>query len=147
MDTVGLPAPDPDEITGYITNTFDDVDIVSAGTGTFFSVDPEKHWPNFATLVTSDEFDIPPRSNLARPGVFRLNIGVGRATFERVVGGNPEPDYTEFDRFFPHPDYAKQLWIGIVNPRRSTFDELVKPLLAEAHERVARSRARHRSNT
>jgi len=43
-----------------------------AGSGTFFSLDPEKHWPNFATLVTSDEYDS--ASDLSRSGIGKLEI-------------------------------------------------------------------------
>ena len=53
-------------IIDYIRETYPDVDILTAGSGTFFSLDPEKHWPNFATLVTSDEYDS--ASTLSRPG-------------------------------------------------------------------------------
>ena len=45
------------DVTRYIVETYPDTDVVVAGGGTFFSIDPEKHWPNFATLVTTDEFD------------------------------------------------------------------------------------------
>jgi len=34
--------------------------------------------------------------------------------------------------------YAMQHWISILNPSEATFDKVVKPLLDEAHERVAR---------
>jgi uncharacterized protein DUF6194 len=107
----------------------------------FFSLD-EKHWPNFATLVTTDEHD--QASNLSRPGVFRLNIGVDRPTFQRVAADNETPDYTTLDRLLPHPVYARQLWISTLNPSASTFEAIVIPLLALAHDRLARSRARHR---
>ena len=43
----------------------------------FFSLDPEKHWPNFATMVWTDDFD--QASDLSRPGIFRLNIGALQA--------------------------------------------------------------------
>jgi hypothetical protein len=80
---------------------------------------------------------------LSRPGVFRLNIGVGRATFARLVGGVVEPDYAAFDRVLPHPVYARQLWISILNPSDATFRDVVLPLLTEAHDRVAATHARH----
>jgi hypothetical protein len=57
--------------------------------------------------------------------VFRLNIGVGKATFERLVGGIDAPDYAAIDRIIPHPMYSKQRWIGILNPSRSSFDTVV----------------------
>jgi len=76
-------------IIDYIRKTYPDADILTAGSGTFFSLDPDKHWPNFATLVTSDDYDS--ASNLSRSGIYRLNIGVSTATFERLVGSMPDP--------------------------------------------------------
>ncbi|HEX8026636.1 MAG TPA: DUF6194 family protein, partial [Candidatus Limnocylindrales bacterium] len=111
---------------------------------TFFSCDPSG-WPNFATIVTTDEHDMGEPSRLSREGVFRLNIGVSRSTFKRLVGAaadDPSTDYAALDRFVPHPVYAKQLWISILNPSRRTYDDEVRPLLAEAYERVARSARR-----
>jgi hypothetical protein len=44
--------------------------------------------------------------------------------------------------------YSRQRWIAILNPIRATFDEVVKPLIAEAHERLAKQRhASRRSKT
>lgn len=127
--------PDAAEITRYIVETFDGVDVArDRDIGTFFSRDPEKHWPNFATIVTNDEYD--QFSNLDRAGVFRLNIGVGKATFLATVRSTQEPDYLQLDRLMPHPVYAKQRWICILNPSQETFDEVVKPLLAEAYARI-----------
>jgi Family of unknown function (DUF6194) len=125
-------------IITYIRETYPDADILTAGSGTFFSCDPDKHWPNFATLVTSDEYDS--ASKLDRPGVYRLNIGVSKATFDSLVGSASHPDYTVLDQVVPHPVYALQHWVSVLNPTAATFDSVVKPLLDEAHERVARSR-------
>ena len=79
--------------------------------------------------------------------MFRLNIGVGRETFERLVGSMDEPDYAAFDRIVPHPVYARQLWISILNPGEATFRDVVMPLLTEAHDRLAATRARHADTT
>jgi hypothetical protein len=135
------PGPDPAEITSWITTTYPDTVVADAMGATFFSLD-ERHWPNFATIVTTDEHDQGNPSDLARPGVYRLNIGVGKATFERLVGGLADPDYAAIDRIIPHPVYAKQRWIAILNPSPQTFDEVVKPLVDEAHERLARPKHR-----
>ena len=135
------PGPNPDEISDWITSTFSETVVAEAMGATFFSLDPS-HWPNFATIVTTDEHDTGSPSNLARDGVFRLNIGVGKATFERLVGAMTDPDYAALDSVIPHPVYAKQRWIAILNPSRQTFDGVVKPLIAEAHERLARPRRR-----
>ncbi|HEV8280658.1 MAG TPA: DUF6194 family protein [Candidatus Limnocylindrales bacterium] len=141
--TTTLPSgPTPETIVRYITETYPEADVVEAMNAWFFSLDSEKHWPNFATLVTTDEHD--DASDLDRPGVFRLNIGVDRPTFERIAAADPEPEYTAFDRLLPHPVYARQLWISILNPSDETFAQTVVPLLALAHDRLAAARARHR---
>jgi hypothetical protein len=136
-----MPGPDPAEITKWITETYPETVVAEAMGATFFSLD-ERHWPNFATIVTTDEHDVGTPSNLSRPGVFRLNIGLGKATFERLVGGMADPDYAALDTFVPHPVYAKQRWIAILNPSRRAFDTDVKPLIDEAHGRLARPRRR-----
>jgi hypothetical protein len=131
-----------EEVVRYITERFAGVDVTQAMAATFFSLDPEKHWPNFATLVTTDEHDMDQNSNLTARDAYRLNIGVGRETFERLIASNKDYDYTATDVVIPHPVYAKQRWIAIVNPSRRSFDEIVKPLLEEAHQRVARTARR-----
>ena len=37
-----------------------------------------------------------------------MNIGLGKETFQRLVGDVTEPDYAAFDAVLPHPTYAKQ---------------------------------------
>ena len=147
MTTQPLPTgPDPEAITRTILETYPDADLVEIPGAAFFSLDPEKHWPNFATIVTTDEHDVGAPSNLsARPDVFRLNIGVSRETFDRVAAGAPDPDFAALDTLLPHPVYAQQHWISILNPSAETFDTVVKPLLKEAHDRIAATRARHRN--
>jgi hypothetical protein len=147
MTTEPLPSgPDPAAISRIIREVWPATDIVEALGAAFFSLDAEKHWPNFATIVTTDEHDEGTPSRLSRPGVFRLNLGVSRATFERLVGSMNEPDYAAFDRILPHPVYAKQLWISILNPSDTTFRDVVMPLLTEAHDRLAAQRARARNS-
>lgn len=129
--------PDPAEITRWITTTYPDTIVAEAMGATFFSL-TENSWPNFATIVTTDEHDRGNPSALARDGVFRLNIGLGRASFDRLVGGVSDPDYAALDTLLPHPVYAKQRWVGILNPSRRTFDAVVKPLIAEAYSLLAK---------
>ena len=106
-----------------------------------FSLD-ESNWPNYATIVWTDAFDMGNPSDLARPGVFRVNIGLGKDTYTRLVGEMERPDYRQLDRLIPHPLYAKQHWAAILNPSRETFDEVVLPLLSEAHDRLVAVRER-----
>src|SRR3981189_1702181 len=99
MTTESLPTgPDPEAITRIIQERYLDTDVIESLGATFFSLDPEKHWPNFATIVTTDEHDEGAPSRLSRPGAFRLNLGLGRETFERLVGSMAEPDHAGFDR-------------------------------------------------
>jgi hypothetical protein len=136
-----LRDPSPEEITGWVKATHPETVTASTMGATFFSLD-ESHWPNFATIVTTDQHDIGQPSKLSRPGVFRLNIATRKATFQRLVGGITDPDYSALDRLMPHPVYAKELWVCVLNPSRQTFEEHVKPLIAESYERLARARRR-----
>jgi Family of unknown function (DUF6194) len=135
--------PDPEAIVQYLTTTYPETDVVEAMHAWFFSLDPEKHFPNYATIVTNDDHD--QASDLTRDGVFRLNLGVDRETFERLVGTeiDPDTDYTVLDRVLPHPVYAAQRWISILNPSAASWTETVIPLIALAHDRLAAQRARH----
>jgi hypothetical protein len=136
--------PDPEAISRILTERYPDTIVGHAMGATFFSLD-ESHWPNYATIVTTDEHDDGAPSNLtARPGAFRLNIGVGRATFERLVGRLSDAELAAYDRIVPHPVYARQRWVSILNPSDTTFRDVVVPLLAEAHDRLAAQRDRRR---
>jgi Family of unknown function (DUF6194) len=137
-----LPSgPTPETIVGYILETYPETDVVEAMDAWFFSLDAETHWPNYATIVTTDAHD--DASDLSRPGAFRLNLGVDRQTFERIAAADLEPDYTALDRLLPHPVYGRQLWISILNPSEGTFRDVVVPLIALAHDRLASTRTRH----
>jgi hypothetical protein len=46
--------PNPDEITSWITTIHPETVIAEAMGATFFSLD-DRHWPNFATIVTTVE--------------------------------------------------------------------------------------------
>ena len=65
---------DEAELIRYIVTTFEGVDVVEASGDSYFMYDPEHMFP-FATLVTGARHD--QVSDLDRPGVFRLNSGVG----------------------------------------------------------------------
>ena len=92
---------------------------------------PEKTFP-FATLVTSDAYDA--FSDLNRPSVFRLNVGVARETFRTLFGeAEASHDFTALDRVMPHPVYGKMFWVCVLNPSRATFESAVRPLLEEAY--------------
>ena len=116
---------------------------------TFFYYDPERSEANqqlpFATLVVSDYPGWDTQSQLDREGVFRLNVAVGRAAYERLIGHKPaahadhsdDYDYAELDVLLPHPIYAGQGWVSILNPGPRTA-ELTKRLVIQAHDLAQR---------
>src|SRR5919106_843985 len=122
--------PDLDEMIQLIRDAFPEAVVARIDSAAFFSLD-EKHWPNFATVVWTDEHDMGTPSDLARPSVYRVNVGVDRETFQRLVGSLDDPDYAAFDRFVPHPVYAKQRWISILNPSPETVRETLMPLIQQ----------------
>ena len=145
-------------IIQYITDTFAGVDVVKPETSggpeiawgdTFFIYDPHRnlephHSFPFATIVTKDYGDFDCASNLNRPGVFRLNIGLSKAAYRSLFGQQPAPpaatgmvetghDFTALDQLLPHPVYAPQSWVCVLNPSDATF-QTIQPLLADAYD-------------
>jgi len=139
-------------ITQYITDTFDGVEIAATEGYTFFFYGPGRKLP-FATLATKDN-DYDRASNLDRPGVYRLNIGVSPATYRSLFGPQPSRpgadgvvdtghDFTTLDQILPHPVYAPQSWVCVLSPSDATF-QAVQPLLAEAYDLAIRRHAKAR---
>jgi len=127
-------------ITSYITDTFEDVETaVNLGYTFFFYRDDHMH--AFATIAsTGNEYE--KISDLDRPGVYRLNIGVSRETFQELFGkGKVEVsayDFTALDTIMPHPDYSSQHFLCVLSPGEATFEKL-RPLFAEAYD-IAKNR-------
>jgi hypothetical protein len=109
---------------------------------TFFFYDPERRLEGankfpFATIVTKDYGEFDNLSKLDRDGVFRLNIGLSAETYDSLFPAGMEPkDFSQLDVLMPHPVYAKNHWVSVLNPGARTFDS-VKRLIAEAHSRAA----------
>lgn len=115
----------------------------------FFYYDPQGLLPAdrrmpFATVVTGDYPGFDTESRLDRDGVFRVNVAVGRQVFEELFGYLPAAhvehpgahDYAALDRFVPHPLYAAQGWIAVLNPGEVTAAR-TRDLLVDAHARAA----------
>ena len=118
----------------------DDGDPEMAWGDTFFFYDPdgvtvpEKRMP-FATIVVNYYPGFDESSKLSRPGVFRVNVSVSRETFDRHDPHEMPIDYSVFDQVIPHPVYAAQSWLSVLNPGEST-DDTLRVLLSEAHTRA-----------
>jgi hypothetical protein len=142
------------ETSQYITRTLEGVDVVTASGDSFFFYNPDKNVPPdhrcmFATIVTSDFND--QFSNLNRPSVFRLNIGIGKQTFRSLFGKPSLPtdkdsaaissdtsssdyDFTVLNQVMPHPVYGRMSWVCVLNPSDEMFETTVRQLLAEAYD-------------
>lgn len=143
---------DADDIHRHIVDTCPGTLVMNSGDDLFFVHDPDRDLPDerrqpWATLVHGDDHDRV--SDLARPGVFRLNIGVRPATYRELFGRppttrdddwllvfDPVPDLTVLDRLLPHPMYGN--WVCVLNP---SDPAMVEPLLAEAYEQAVRKHA------
>lgn len=152
-----------DEILAFVSERFADVDVVVAGEengappvawgDAFCTYTPEtpagdggaEEAPRmpFATVVIQDYEGFDTASDLDREGVFRLNVSVGRRAFDAVLGeswADQAVDPTALDVLIPHPVYAAQGWVSILNPSEGSR-ATVELLLSAAYDRAV---ARHR---
>lgn len=138
-----------DEIIAFLT-TFPGTRLIEANGDVFAVHDPDLDYgrrprQGWATLVTSDVNDA--FSDLDRPGVFRLNIGLPAAHFRELFGEPGGHDPTALDVLFPHPVYASSRWVSVLNPDATW--PLVRELLVTAHalagSRSSKTRGRPRS--
>jgi hypothetical protein len=104
----------------------------------------------FATIVSHDVPGFDEESDLGRPGVFRLNIGIGRAEFEREFGFWPKDladhrarfDFAAADTLFPHPAYGGQGWASMLNPTAGQWAGLERLLVPAYQQVLTRQRRR-----
>lgn len=127
------------EVIDYIMKTFPEVETLNNyGYDMFFYKSDRKL--SFATLISSD-YEYDNVSNLNRPGVFRLNIGVSKQTFQSLFGKDEvnvkDYDFTALDVIMPHPEYAQYHFICVLSPSDTTFEK-IHSLLAEAYCIAAR---------
>jgi hypothetical protein len=135
----------PDDIIDFVTRLKNVVTVTASEANgapeaawgdSFFYYDPDgtpadRRMP-FATIVVHDYEGFDTASDLDRPGVFRLNVAAGRAAIPESDG-----DPTALDTLIPHPVYASQGWVAILNPAERTA-ALARSLLTDAHARAAR---------
>jgi hypothetical protein len=144
---------DEEAITQFLCTSYDDVQVTSVDETSFFFYGSGRKYP-FATLSTKDD-DSDRSSNLNRPSVYRLNIGVSKETYRSKFG--PEPaqpypaaacavetghDFSGLDQLMPHPIYAGLAWLCVLNPGQVTFQQQVRPLLDEAYKMAVRRETR-----
>jgi len=130
----------------------DDVPEIAWGDA-FFYYAPDGRMPQnvqpYGTIVTKDYPD-DTGSDLGRPGRWRVNIHVDRATFRELTGEEPRSltrprNFASVDVVNPHPVYGALGWIAVVNPGEQTSETVVQ-LLRAAHD-AARARFERRRHT
>lgn len=102
----------------------------------FYYVGDDHTVPFVSIAETNNEYET--ISDLDREGVFRINIGLPRASFRTLF---PDPsteglDYTALNVLLPHPDYASQNYVCILNPAGDNV-ALTQKLMLEAHAKAA----------
>ena len=133
-------------ITSYITSTFEDVQMdVNLGYTFFFYKDDHMH--PFATIAsTGNEYE--KISALDRPGVYRLNIGLSRETFQSMFGKGKidvSPyDFKALDTIMPHPEYSSQFFICVLSPSEATFEK-IRPMIDEAYNTAKNRYHKHKA--
>ncbi len=134
-------------IADYVMNTFAGVETMTTMGYTFFFYGADRMLP-FTTIATADN-EGDRASNLDRPGVFRLNIGVSKPTFQSLFSTDKVDisayDFSVLDTLMPHPDYAAQSWFCVLNPSDATFHKL-QPLLSEAYDLAVRRATRRKTS-
>lgn len=147
------PAPTADDLADRIL-TLPEVTVVVADEASgappvswgyrFFFVGPDRRRP-FATIGEHDLTGFDEDSHLDRPGVYRLNLELGRTEFERHFGYPPAQfpdhrsaaDFTALDQVLPHPVYGTHGWACVLNPGPRSLTD-VDRLLTHAHDRALR---------
>lgn len=124
-------------IEKYIAGTLPDVKQVDNFGYRFFLYATDDKLP-FVTIATTDnEYDS--ISNLNREGVFRVNIGISKHSYNQLFfDSKTEWDYTALNQFMPHPDYAAQHYICVLNPEGNALTDTFK-FIDEAYL-IAKSR-------
>lgn len=88
-------------------------------------------------------------SDLDREGVWRLNIGVPKASYHEMFGPFPDRpgkgctidgpwDFTQIDMIMPHPVYAWMGWVAVLSPSENTWRDCIT-LLDHAHGRARKT--------
>ena len=144
---------DHTEFLQHLRGLYPDAEFLEHGGTVFVMYDPDgrllpERTRPFVTVVPDDAHDT--ASDLARPGVYRVNIGVSPDTYRAHFGPPPRTgtdglvstghDFTVLDTLLPHPVYAPMSWVCVLSPSAATVEEL-QPLLDEAYARAVQNHA------
>lgn len=135
----------PTDIVEQIQSRFDGVIVKASWGETSLFYNPGNKLANgiyFCTIKQQDGNN-DKASDLNRPSVYRLSIGIDKSTYINLFGLKPKRpckggivdtghDFTVINEIMPHPIYGWMSWLQVLNPSSTTFENLL-PLLAQSH--------------
>lgn len=131
-----------EKILSYCLDAFKDTVLVKSWgeRGIFYNPDNRFKRGIYVMTIKEKDGENDKSSRLDRENVYRVNIGIRKSTYEKMLGQTPkrppkgdmvdtETDFSVLDTVIPHPVYAWMGWICILNPSEKTFEKL-KPLIS-----------------
>lgn len=135
-----------DEILTYCLKNLEGSILVESWgeKGIFYNPDHRLKRGVYILTVKEKDGDNDKGSNLNRPGIYRVNLGIRTNSLIRLFGAVPKRpkaggivemkyNFTAIDTLLPHPIYGWMGWICVLNPSEETFEGL-KPYIQEAYE-------------
>lgn len=136
------------QIEQYISSNLPNVTRMEHGGYIFYFYASEQALPVATIALSDNEYDN--ISGLSREGVYRVNIGIRKDTFTALFPDpDEEKDYTALNRFLPHPHYAPQYYICILNPEGQQMTDTlqyIEEAYSIAKQRFERKQAKHKDN-
>jgi len=126
-----------DFVLSYLLKNYSGLKVINAWGETSLFYNPDsllKRGVYFCTLKDKDgEND--KASNLNRADVFRMNFGISKKTFLGIFKTIPKRpvkgavieglyDFQACDTLTPHPVYGWMAWVSILNPSKSSLEDL-----------------------
>lgn len=137
---------EPKQILDWCLSNLEDTVLVNSWgeTGVFYNPGKVLKRGIYVLTVKEKDGENDRASQLDRPGVYRVNLGLRKKTYVNYFGSVPKrpakggvvkanADFTQLDAILPHPVYAWMGWVCALNPTEETFEKL-KPLVLESYE-------------
>lgn len=111
--------------------------------GVFYNPERKLKRGIYTLTVKEKNGDHDKASKLDRPGIYRINLGIRKKTFEELFSAVPKRpaagetvampfDFSVTNTILPHPVYAWMGWICILSPDKNGFERL-KPYIKESY--------------
>ncbi len=130
-----------EQLESWILNKYDGVIVTNAYRERSFFYNPDGSLKKGIYFTTIKESDGPNdrASNLDRPGLYRISIGIGKSDYEKLFGPKPKRpakgkvvnidfDFTLKGILMPHPVYAWMGWVAFNNPKTEDLGTIEKLL-------------------